>query len=189
MTYEIRALGVADVDEYRRIRLESLRLHPEAFGADHDESAALNRAQFAERMATPGLTRFGGFDGSHLVGLAGLQIRSGAKEKHKAHLFSMYVDRAHRRTGLAEQLVGAVIAGAREAGAVVLHLSVTVGNAPAQLLYRRLGFAVYGVERRSLLVNGVFLDEELMELNLDSDPAPVRSPATADGSAASSSGR
>ena len=101
------------------------------------------------------------------LGLAGLQIRSGAKERHKAHLFSMYVDRAHRRNGLAQRLVEAVIAGAREAGAVVLHLSVTVGNAPAQLLYRRMGFAVYGVERRSLKVNGRFLDEELMVLDLD----------------------
>ena len=167
MSYEIRVLGVADVDEYRRIRLESLRLHPDAFGADHDESAALDRAQFAERLVTPGLTRFGGFNGDRLVGLGGLQIRSGAKEKHKAHLFSMYVDRAHRRTRLAKRLVEAVIAGAREAGAVVLHLSVTVGNVPAQLLYRRMGFAVYGVERRSLKVNGRFLDEELMVLDLD----------------------
>jgi ribosomal protein S18 acetylase RimI-like enzyme len=167
VTFEIRALGVADVDEYRRIRLESLRLHPEAFGADYDESAALDRARFAELLATPGLTRFGGFHGSRLVGLAGLQIRSGAKERHKAHLFSMYVDRVHRRTGLAERLVEAVIVGARTAGAVVLHLSVTVGNAPAQLLYRRMGFTVYGVERRSLKVDGRFLDEELMALDLD----------------------
>ncbi len=167
MTYEIRVLGAADVDEYRRVRLESLRLYPELFGADHDETAAMDRTQFAERLATPGLTRFGGFDGSMLVGLAGLQIRSGAKERHKAHLFSMYVDGAHRRTGLAERLADAVIAGAREAGAVVLHLSVTVGNAPAQRLYRRMGFAVYGVERRSLKVNGRFHDEELMALDLD----------------------
>ena len=73
----------------------------------------------------------------------------------------------HRRTGLAQQLVEAVIAGAREAGAVVLQLSVTVGNAPAQRLYRRMGFTVYGVERRSLKVSGRFHDEELMALDLD----------------------
>ncbi len=167
MSYQVRVLGVVDADEYRRVRLELLRLHSDAFGADHDETAALDRAQFAERLATPGLTRFGAFDGHRLVGLAGLQIRSGAKERHKAHLFSMYVDAAHRGSGLAEQLVNAVIAGASEAGAVVLHLSVTVGNAPAQRLYRRMGFTVYGVERRSLKVNGRFLDEELMVLDLD----------------------
>ena len=44
MTYEVRALGAADVDEYRRVRLEALRLHPEAFGADYDEAAHRSRA-------------------------------------------------------------------------------------------------------------------------------------------------
>ena len=89
-----------------------------------------------------------------LVGLVGLQIRTGAKERHKARLFSMYVDAAHRGSGLAQQLIEAVIAGAREAGALVLQLSVAAGNAPAQRLYRRMGFTVYGIERRSLRVGG-----------------------------------
>jgi ribosomal protein S18 acetylase RimI-like enzyme len=167
MTYAIRALATIDVEDYRRVRLDALRRHPEAFGADYEEESRLDRAQFAERLATPDLTRFGGFADGNLVGLAGLRIRSGTKERHKAHLFSMYVDAAHRRTGLADQLVGAVVAGARTAGAVVLHLSVTVGNAPAQRLYRRAGFTVYGVERRSLKVDGQFHDEELMALDLD----------------------
>jgi RimJ/RimL family protein N-acetyltransferase len=165
--YAIRALEAADVEGYRRIRLDALRRHPEAFSADHAEEARLNRAQFAERLATPGLTRFGGFADGDLVGLAGLHTHFSAKQRHKADLFSMYVDAAHRGTGLAGQLVEAVIAGAREAGAVVLHLSVTVGNLPAQRLYRRMGFAVYGIERRSLLVDGVYHDEELMALELD----------------------
>jgi len=168
VTFEIRALTAADAEEYRRVRLESLRLHPEAFGASFEETAALDRAQIVERLSTPGLTRFGAFDehGS-LVGHVGLQIRSGAKERHKAALFSMYVDAAYRGTGLAQQLVEAVVAGARGAGAVVLHLSVAVGNAPAQRLYRRNGFTVYGIERRSLKVGGRFHDEELMALDLD----------------------
>ena len=167
MNYEIRTLGTDDAEDYRRVRLDALRLHPEAFGAAYEEEAALDHARIVERLAAPGFTRFGGFADGNLVGLAGLQIRAGAKERHKAHLFSMYVDAAYRRTGLAEQLVEAVIAGAREAGAVVLHLSVTVGNAPAQRLYRSMGFTVYGVERRSLKVDGHFHDEELMTLDLD----------------------
>ena len=127
----------------------------------------LDRAQFAERLAAPGFTRFGGFADGDLVGLAGLQMRTGAKERHKARLFSMYVDAAHRGSGLAQQLIEAVIAGAREAEALVLQLSVSAGNAPAQRLYRRMGFTVYGVERRSLKVGGQFHDEELMALDLD----------------------
>jgi ribosomal protein S18 acetylase RimI-like enzyme len=79
----------------------------------------------------------------------------------------MYVDAALRGSGLARQLVDAVIAAAREAGAVVLHLTVTVGNQPAQRLYRRMGFTTYGTERRSLKVGDRFFDEELMALDLD----------------------
>jgi ribosomal protein S18 acetylase RimI-like enzyme len=169
MNYRVRGLGTADAHDHQRVRLAALRLHPEAFGSAFDDEAVLGHAQIVERLSTPGLIRFGGFADGTLVGLSGLALQSGAKQRHKAGLFSMYVEAAHRRSGLAQRLVGAVIAGARDAGARVLHLSVTVGNAPAQLLYRRMGFVVYGVERRALLVDDVFYDEELMALDLDGD--------------------
>ena len=168
MMYEIRALTVADTEAFRQVRLDALHLHPVAFGAAYEDEAALDHAQFAERLSTPGFIRFGAFDEQGgLVGLVGLQLRPGVKQRHKAFLFSMYVDAAHRSTGLAQQLVQAVIAGAREAGAILLHLSVSSGNAPAQRLYRRMGFTVYGVERRSLKIGERFHDEDLMVLDLD----------------------
>jgi len=73
------------------------------------------------------------------LALAGLQVRAGAKERHKGHLFSMYVDAAHRRSGLSEQLVKAVISGARDASMVLMHLSVTSSNTNAKRFYRRWG--------------------------------------------------
>jgi len=165
--YEVRVLAVADADDYRRVRLDALRLHPDAFGGAYEDEAMLQQSQIIERLAAPDFTRYGGFVGDDLVGLAGLQMRTGVKERHKARLFSMYVDAAHRGSGLAQQLVGAVISGARAAGALVLQLSVAAGNAPAQRLYRSMGFTVYGVERRSLKVGDRFHDEELMALDLD----------------------
>jgi ribosomal protein S18 acetylase RimI-like enzyme len=167
LNYTIRPLGAADAEVYHRLRLESLLLHPEAFGASYEDEVLLTPQQVVDKLSVPRITRFGGFSGNDLVGLVGLQIRSGLKEEHKAYLFSMYVNEAHRGSKLAERLVEAVITGARENGAVVVHLSVTVGNATAQRFYRRMGFAVYGIERRSLKVNGAFHDEELMALDLD----------------------
>jgi RimJ/RimL family protein N-acetyltransferase len=164
----IRRLAPSDVDAFRSVRLDALRLHPEAFGASYEDEAALDRADFVERLAAPGFARFGAFDehGS-LVGVIGLMIRSGAKQRHKAFLFSMYVDAAHRGTGLAQQMVEAVIAAAREAGAIVLQLTVAADNAPARRLYRRMGFTTYGIDRRSLKIGDHFHDEELMALDLD----------------------
>jgi ribosomal protein S18 acetylase RimI-like enzyme len=94
-------------------------------------------------------------------------LHPGLKERHKATLFSMYVAAGHRRSGLAQDLVAAVIDKAREGRALVLQLFVTVGNAPAQRLYRRMGFAPYGIERRAIRVDDVFYDDELMALDLD----------------------
>ena len=165
--YHVRPLGPGDVDAFRRVRLEALRLHPEAFGSAYEDEVQLDRGVLAERLATARFTRFGGFVQDDLVGLVGLQIRAGAKEHHKGHLFSMYVDAAHRRSGLSEQLVKAVIAGARDAGALLVHLSVTSSNTNAKRFYRRMGFTVYGVERRSLKVGDRFYDEDQMVLHLD----------------------
>jgi ribosomal protein S18 acetylase RimI-like enzyme len=171
--YQVRPLGQEDVDAFRRVRLQALRLHPEAFGSAYEDEVQLDRAQFAERLAAARFTRFGGFAGDDLVGMAGLQVRAGAKERHKGHLFSMYVDAAHRRSGLSEQLVKAVISGARDAGVVLVHLSVTSSNTNAKRFYRRMGFTVYGVERRSLKVGDRFNDEDLMVLHLDSFREPM----------------
>ena len=167
MNYVLRALGMEDVQEFRRVRLDALRLHPEAFAASYEDECVLDAAQFAERLATPGLTRFGAFARQEMVGLVGLLVPAGSKVRHKAHLFSMYVAGQHRRSGLADRLVQTVIDAAREAGALVLQLTVTAGNAPAQRLYRRMGFRVYGIERRALKVGDQFYDEELMALDLD----------------------
>jgi len=123
MNYVVRALGVADVDEFRRVRLDALRLHPEAFIASYEDECVLDRVQFAERLATPGLTRFGAFAHEEMVGLVGLQVPSGTKVRHKAHLFSMYVANGHRRTGRAE-------------GAIALQAPLTARL--AQLLHSAL---------------------------------------------------
>lgn len=171
--YHVRPLGQEDVDAFRRVRLEALRLHPEAFGSAYEDEVQLDRAQFAERLATPRFTRFGGFAGNDLVGLVGLQVRAGAKERHKGHLFSMYVDAAHRHSGLSEQLVNAVIAAARDADVLLVHLSVMSGNTNAKRFYLRMGFTVYGVERRSLKVADRFYDEDLMVLHLDGFREPT----------------
>ena len=173
MNYEIRPLTGADAAAYRQVRLAALQRHPHAFSSAYEDEAAFSMAQFVERLTTPPVTVFGAFaETGELVGIVGLRLNRGAKVRHKADLFSMFVEAGHRGRGVSRRLVEAVIAGAREAGAVALQLFVTAGNAPAQRLYRDLGFVVYGVERRALKVDGRFYDQELMALDLDGGRPP-----------------
>ena len=46
----IRPLLPLDAALYRDIRLEGLRLHPEAFGASYEDEVQLTEAEFAARI-------------------------------------------------------------------------------------------------------------------------------------------
>jgi RimJ/RimL family protein N-acetyltransferase len=165
--YQIRQLSRSDLEVFRPVRLEALRLHPEAFGSDHDEEAQVAPDALAQRLLEPPSTMFGGFCKATLVGTAGLLRHSRVKSRHRGVLFAMYVDAAHRGSGLAGRLVAAVIGRARDDGVSMLTLTVTIGNAGAQRLYERFGFRTYGVEPRALRIGDTFHDDALMALRLD----------------------
>jgi ribosomal protein S18 acetylase RimI-like enzyme len=165
--YRIRRLDVSDVHIFRPVRLDALRLHPEAYGSSYEEESRTPQDDLARRHLSLPAIMFGAFAGHDLVGITGLHAQMGIKRRHSAGLFSVYVDAAHRGTGLGLALVEAAITHARAAGFSLLRLTVTVGNDAARRLYVGLGFQSEGIERRALLVDGVFYDDEHMALDLD----------------------
>lgn len=166
----IRRLTPMDAGAYRTLRLEALRLHPEAFSSDYAGESRMSAEDFAARMPSPPGGVFGGFirngSGELLAGTAGLVVQPREKLRHKGQLVGMYVAPPHRRGGMAAALVQHIIQQARTAGLHVLQLGVTRGNEPARRLYAQLGFRPYGVEQDALWVDGRFYDEELMALPL-----------------------
>jgi RimJ/RimL family protein N-acetyltransferase len=156
MTFLVRPLRADEPALYREIRLEALRLHPEAFGASYDDEAARPLEFFEQRLTANVI--FGGFLGEDVLGTAGFMPEAGKKRAHKAHFWGMYVRQAARGTGLARQLVEAVLDHARER-AELIQLSVVSGNEGARRLYASFGFEPYGIEWHSLKLDGRYLDE------------------------------
>ena len=162
----IRMLGPEDVGLFRDIRLEALRLGPEAFGSTYEIETARPLEFFAERLA--GSTVFGGFEGQTLLGIAGFKQEQGLKRCHKAMLWGMYVRPAARGLKLGARLVEAVLDHAR--GRVELvQLAVVVGNDAALRLYAAAGFVEYGLERHALKYEGRYWDEIMMAATLLGD--------------------
>jgi ribosomal protein S18 acetylase RimI-like enzyme len=161
MPVMIRPLRPDEATSYRAIRLEALRLHPEAFSASFEQEEAESLAFHAARLT--GSTVFGAFldDASDPRGMAGLLIPASPKIAHKCLFWGMYIRPPSRRTGLARQLVEAVIEHARTR-AEQIHLSVTASNIPARRLYQSLGFEPYGTEPRALKIDGQYFDDILM---------------------------
>jgi len=160
----IRPLLHEDADHVLPLRLEALRLHPEAFGADFSEE---NRAVLPRLIGQPPALTLGCFDGDALVGMAGLMVSGRVKQRHKGQVFAVYVTPSWRGTGLARAMMRRLIEHAAASGLRSLTLTVTVGNDSALHLYRSLGFRSYGTEPGSLCVGGYCHDEELMALTLD----------------------
>jgi len=161
---EIRQLAPSDAASFRELRLEGLRLNPEAFGSTYDFEKDQPLDRYIGWLTNS--TVFGAFQNSALIGTASFTQLSGLKDSHKGLLRAMYVRPTHRRSGAGRQLVQAIIQTARQK-VEQLQLSVVSTNQPALRLYQSLGFRQYGLEKNALKYNGQYSDEILMALDLD----------------------
>ncbi|WP_051334409.1 GNAT family N-acetyltransferase [Bradyrhizobium sp. Ai1a-2] len=169
---KIRRLEARDTADYRDLRLEGLKAHPEAFASSWEHEVDKPTSWWEERLKTN--TVFGGWvNSSPLVGLAGFRVQDGVKLQHKGVLWGMYVRPEARGTGLAAALVNQVVEHARPLVEDVC-LTVVASNAAAHRLYGAAGFEEYGLERRALKVGSEYYDELLMVLQLRPriEPAP-----------------
>jgi ribosomal-protein-alanine N-acetyltransferase len=90
----------------------------------------------------------------------------------EVHLLNVTVAPAWRGRGLGRHLLRALVHGARRAGATSVWLEVRAGNARAQALYARLGFAAVGRRPRYYPAGGgTREDAVLMCLPLEEGPA------------------
>jgi ribosomal protein S18 acetylase RimI-like enzyme len=159
----VRRLSPDEAPAYRAIRLEALRLAPEAFGSAFVTENARPLSWFAARLEAAAV--FGAFCAGNLCGIAGFFPKRGPKDSHKGDLWGMYVRPDARRAGVGRLLVEAVIEHA-SCHVEILQLTVVSSNEAARRLYAKLGFAEYGLERNALKADGHYWDEVLMAKSL-----------------------
>jgi ribosomal protein S18 acetylase RimI-like enzyme len=86
--------------------------------------------------------------------------------RHVQHVHGLAVDPALQRRGVGSALLRAAVAEARSRGARRITLRVLGGNEAARRLYERAGFVVEGVLRGEYLLDGEYVDDVLMALDL-----------------------
>lgn len=151
MEVTIRALTPADIPAYRDIRLESLRLHPDCFGANYEEQRQQPTMHFERCIASqsPQHTMLGAFEGEQLVGLCGVS----ELEKRTVLLTQMYVKSRCQGTGVGVALIDAARHTAAEKHqACVLQLDVYPHNLAAKHRYEKAGFQVTGQTADELIM-------------------------------------
>ncbi|MGI8839488.1 MAG: GNAT family N-acetyltransferase, partial [Caulobacteraceae bacterium] len=148
-----------DVARFLSFRRTGLTNDPDAFRILPSDDAAISdeawRARL-ERDHVVGVER-----GGDLVGVGGLSRFTGAKLDHKGLIWGMYVAAAERGSGVAGEIMQALIEIAR--GQVrQLQLTVMADNARARAFYERHGFELYGIEPQAVRRETGWADEALM---------------------------
>jgi ribosomal protein S18 acetylase RimI-like enzyme len=166
---EIRLLTADDAEAWWHLRLEALRNDPASF-ADSDEEhlkTTIETAQERLRKSAPASNFVVGmFDHGQLIGTAGFFRRKNTKERHKGHIWGVYVRPESRGKGAASALMQEIVRRARDVEGVEQITLVASANFPAQHLYTAMGFQGYGIEPHSLKIGAEYVDDVLMVLFL-----------------------
>ena len=166
----IRHAESSDVDSFRELRLEALKNHPTAFGADYEESAARPNEHWQERlkMDKDQEALFFAESNSQLVGMTGIFRGSSKKSPHESTIWGVYVRPQWRGRHISETLVRSCLKWAKEQGLVIVKLAVVTTNQSAIKSYERCGFTTYGTEPKALYHDGTYYDEHLMAIEINS---------------------
>lgn len=138
---ELHVVSPDEWEAHRALRLEMLLDAPDAFWTTHAEAAAMDEAQWRERIGST-VHVMATLDGE-AVGSVGLWPGR-EPDPDVTNLVAMYVAPRARGLRVGERLITAVQGEAVNQGRRRVDLEVTSSNAPAIRLYEQLGFVFTG---------------------------------------------
>jgi ribosomal protein S18 acetylase RimI-like enzyme len=138
---EIRKLPPSRWKDYKRLRLESLKESPLAFGATFEEEANIRVTEWKKRMKN---TDFA-MDGETPAGMIVCSFNKMVKFRHIAEFYSFYVRAGYRGKGVGRALLGHALQLAKSNTRITkVRLYVNSQQLTAVRMYKKAGFAVVG---------------------------------------------
>ena len=141
---DVRSIQGDEGELLREVRLAALKSAPAAFLETFEEVAADPADVWAARAAAS--TGEGdqlimvALDEGRPVGMAGIAREIGQRRRHRATLWGVWLDPAHRGRGVGRQRVSTALDWARELEVRAVYLEVVENEDPSWSLYGRLGF-------------------------------------------------
>lgn len=125
--------------------------------------------RFVRRNIADGYPHFVALEGDRIIGWCDVIPDDRSATRH-CGLLGMGLLSEWRGRGVGRRLIERTLEAARAFPLTRIELAVRADNEGAIALYRRVGFEVEGRRRRALLVDGVYYDDMVMALLLDTAP-------------------
>ena len=161
----IRQATKTDAQAFRKLRLEALNNHPEAFASDYQ--AELNKSpedweKWVQGDDGNNAIIFLAYVDNQLAGMAGVFRGSFSKTQHNGTIWGVYVSHVYQRQGVGSQLIQSCIEWAQAREIDLLKLAVVNTNIAAIRFYADCQFQIYGIEPKAIHYNDRYYDELLM---------------------------
>lgn len=145
----VRQLIASDWQDYKRLRLEALKLHAANFGASYMEEASKTHEEWRAIMTGAGFQRFGLYnDDGQMVGIGG--VITDRNDDRNAILIAGYIQKEYRGKGYSRLLYQHRMQWAIDSGR---FNSILVGHHEGNEASRRanqaFGFEHIGTEEKS----------------------------------------
>jgi RimJ/RimL family protein N-acetyltransferase len=162
----VRTANVEDAAPLLALRLEALAMHPEAFAADVDKTAAEGEKEWVECINKYANTKSGAImiarGRDELIGMSGIVRGHWPKTQHCGNLWGVYVKPDWRGYKIGEAIVTGCIEWAIQNNLTVVTLGVTNSNTAAIRCYTRCGFKAYGTAPKAIFYDGTYYDDLMM---------------------------
>jgi ribosomal protein S18 acetylase RimI-like enzyme len=141
----LEPISPANALVFKTVRLRALQTDPTAFSSTYAKESAFPDEEWfrrAVRWSSDGFIACLALDKENPCGLVGCYIE---EDPQYAHVVSMWVDPAYRRSGVGRALIDELKAWASARNLRGLKLMVTSVNPGAIRFYQRLGFSKTGI--------------------------------------------
>lgn len=149
--------------EYKELRLESLRDFQIAFDSSYDEEATLTDQEWQEKFSDPNYFAIFAEDDGKLVGKMEVEWDPRRILRHIGELFGVYIKPEYQHHGIGSLLWEEVEKIAKTKGLEKFWLDVISTNEPAIHLYKKMGFEILCTREKAAKVDGMYYDKLLME--------------------------
>ncbi|MCL4342115.1 MAG: GNAT family N-acetyltransferase [Candidatus Thermoplasmatota archaeon] len=156
----VSRLNPESYNDFKTLRLESLRVDSQAFGSSYEEEINFVEEIWKSRIVNMLFAIYK----NKLAGMIGFLPRTRIKTGHVADIFSFYVCKEYRGLGIGWKLLNEALLEIRNNQKIIkISLSVNSEMEAAIHLYKKCGFNISGRLERELKLNGNFYDEFTME--------------------------